>query len=529
MTSRRAYVNAAAFLAISLFTGCSTDLAAPALRHTSAPASLSLGSWMRRAPMPMAFNTTALASVAGRIHAFGGQLSADCTYTTAVQSYDPASDSWTLGQPMPTRRTVAGAAAVGGSIHVIGGGVGCGPATGANEVYTPATDSWRTDAPLSLPRMGAGVVSQGGKVYVIGGYNGGQPLDRVDEFDLATQQWTAKAPMPTARGFAGTALMDGKVFVIAGCCIPGGTGVAVEVYDIATNTWSRRADLPFPLHWANASVVGGTLYVIGAGHDYRATKRYDAAADSWTDEAPIPEGLLLASTIAVGRTLYVIGGEVNGRLTGGTWAFTPAGNVAPTAAAGADQRLECVAGTATASLDGSASFDSDGTIAAYSWSRLGATFATTATTRATLPLGSHTIGLEVTDDEGAVNAASLNVDVVDTQAPKVTIASTSNSLWPANHAMVHVANVTASDACDAHPAITVTVTSRESANGRGDGHTVTDWEVRPTAGGSAVYVRAERSGNGDGRVYTVNAPATDASGNAASAQATYGVLHSAKR
>ena len=67
-------------------------------------------------------------------------------------------------------------------------------------------------------------------------------------------------------------------------------------------------------------------------------------------------------------------------------------------------------------------------------------------------------------------------------------------------------------------------TSNEAVNGLGDGNTASDWQVVDNANGTFdVWVRAERSGNGTGRVYTITATATDASGNSTSASAAVSV------
>jgi hypothetical protein len=56
----------------------------------------------------------------------------------------------------------------------------------------------------------------------------------------------------------------------------------------------------------------------------------------------------------------------------------------------------------------------------------------------------------------------------------------------------------------------LSVTSNEPENELGDGNTDHDWEI---VDAHHVRVRAERSGNGDGRVYTVTLTCTDAAGN----------------
>ena len=60
----------------------------------------------------------------------------------------------------------------------------------------------------------------------------------------------------------------------------------------------------------------------------------------------------------------------------------------------------------------------------------------------------------------------------------------------------------------------VSVTEPDDA--QGDGHTTNDVEVTPDG---HIFVRAERSGTGGGRVYTTTIRASDAAGNTAFASA----------
>ena len=72
----------------------------------------------------------------------------------------------------------------------------------------------------------------------------------------------------------------------------------------------------------------------------------------------------------------------------------------------------------------------------------------------------------------------------------------------------------------------VAVASNEPADGQGDGDTAPDWVL---TGDHALKLRAERAGNGSGRVYTITIQATDASGNAAAAEVTVTVPHDKKK
>jgi len=71
--------------------------------------------------------------------------------------------------------------------------------------------------------------------------------------------------------------------------------------------------------------------------------------------------------------------------------------------------------------------------------------------------------------------------------------------------------VSATDTCDGAPVCKLTaVSSNEPVNGPGDGNTSPDWQI---TGASTVDLRAERSGNGSGRIYTLTTECRDAAGN----------------
>jgi hypothetical protein len=203
-------------------------------------------------------------------------------------------------------------------------------------------------------------------------------------------------------------------------------------------------------------------------------------------------------------------------------------NLAPIAVAGPDQAAECGSHAgATVSLTSAGSSDSDGQVTLYEWFEGGRLIATGPTPTLTLPLGTHTILLRVRDDDGGTNDDLVIVVIQDSRVPAVAMQVSPTSLWPPNHKMQVVSRgISASDVCDPSPAVLVTVTSDEPENGLGDGDTAPDWLVQQIA--LAVFdvsVRAERSGLGDGRVYTIGAVATDRSGNRATAGGTVRVPH----
>ncbi len=113
---------------------------------------------------------------------------------------------------------------------------------------------------------------------------------------------------------------------------------------------------------------------------------------------------------------------------------------------------------------------------------------------------------------------------VDRTPPTLNVSAAPNELWPANHKYVTVkTTVKASDNADPNPAWKlVSVTSSEPDNGLGDGDTANDIV---TVDSTTFQLRAERSGAGTGRVYTITYQATDACGNTATAATTVTVPH----
>ncbi len=195
-------------------------------------------------------------------------------------------------------------------------------------------------------------------------------------------------------------------------------------------------------------------------------------------------------------------------------------NVAPIAVAGPDLAAECASHVGSSvTLTSAGSADGDGQITLYEWFENGKRIATGPTPAVTLGFGVHTILLRTTDDDGGTNDDVVVVNIRDTQAPTVAMVVSPTSLWPPNHTMHVVARgVSASDVCDPAPALRVGITSDEPENGLGDGDTAPDWAVLASGASLAdVLVRAERSGLGNGRVYTISATATDRAGNTSTA------------
>jgi hypothetical protein len=121
--------------------------------------------------------------------------------------------------------------------------------------------------------------------------------------------------------------------------------------------------------------------------------------------------------------------------------------------------------------------------------------------------GMYTLSFGVTDKDGATGTDTLVVTVLNRQPDCAGAYPSLDSLWPPNHQMesINVLGVTDPEG----DAVGITITSifqDEPTNGLGDGDTSPDGQG---VGTDIAQVRAERAGNGNGRVYHIGFTATD--------------------
>ncbi|MEW6087983.1 MAG: hypothetical protein AB1498_06715 [bacterium] len=119
--------------------------------------------------------------------------------------------------------------------------------------------------------------------------------------------------------------------------------------------------------------------------------------------------------------------------------------------------------------------------------------------------------------------------------PVLNLTVTPTVLWPPNHEMVEITpEITVSDNYDRFPEIKIlSVESNEpdDAFGEGDGHTTQDiqitkvWDNVKRKEIEKIFLRAEREGKGNGRIYTITYVATDFSGNSSTVSVRVTVAH----
>ena len=112
--------------------------------------------------------------------------------------------------------------------------------------------------------------------------------------------------------------------------------------------------------------------------------------------------------------------------------------------------------------------------------------------------------------------------------PTITVDMNRDCLWPPNHKLCDIAaSVTVKDDCCDTPTFKlISITSNEPDDGKGDGNTIDDIQYATIGIPDTLFqLRSERSGRGDGRVYTIIYEAKDCSGNTALDTACVRVPH----
>lgn len=123
----------------------------------------------------------------------------------------------------------------------------------------------------------------------------------------------------------------------------------------------------------------------------------------------------------------------------------------------------------------------------------------------------------------AFNVCQFEGCTLDSTPPVLSVSVTPSVLTPVNHKLVQIApSISVSDDQDPSPTVHLdSITSSEGDNVRGDGNTTDDIQII----NGAIFLRAERNGTGEGRIYTLTWIARDAAGNTSPASATVTVPH----
>jgi hypothetical protein len=139
--------------------------------------------------------------------------------------------------------------------------------------------------------------------------------------------------------------------------------------------------------------------------------------------------------------------------------------------------------------------------------------------------GTTAVTATATDAAGNTATGTFHVTVHDSTAPVIQSLSASQTVLSVpNHKMIPIViSAVVVDHGDAAPVTKIiSVSSNEPVNGSGDGDTAPDWEI---TGNLTLNLRAERAGNGTGRIYTIVVQSRDAFGNASTRSVQVAVPH----
>ncbi|MFC1792317.1 kelch repeat-containing protein [Planctomycetota bacterium] len=282
--------------------------------------------WTQKADMPTPRWGHTSAVVNGKIYVIGGGPSEPSEpnniFFSAVEEYDPVTDTWTRKADMPTARgwMSPSSAVVNGKIYVIGGDVAIVDGLfflpiPTVEEYDPAKDTWTRKADMPTIRDCLATVAVDGKIYAIGGYPANyinEGLKTVEEYDPATDTWTKKADMPLGVAMLNARVVKGKIYAVGGRP-DRKSRTYMQEYDPATDTWTRKADMLVGTSQMVSVVLGDKIIVIGGwewsmNYPYQAVQIYDPQTDIWTREADVPFLRAVFSAEVLRGRIFAIGG-----------------------------------------------------------------------------------------------------------------------------------------------------------------------------------------------------------------------------
>ncbi len=279
--------------------------------------------WKLKAAMTHPREGVAVASVGKMIYAIGGNdpMLTESSDTNRVEMYDTSADRWITRASAPTARSGAMAITYGNHIYVLGGtSTDKGDVLNTVERYDVFWNSWEVLKPMPTARAAFGVALVKDTIYVIGGtdcyssFNCGNPLDKVEAYDIRTGKWTTKASMSVAKTeTTATVAREGKIYVIGGYNRQrGGMLNTAEVYDTATDSWESLPNLPSPRPSAAAAVCGKNILVYGGfapGFTLRAgAVMLELDSKKWKPAPSMKLRRAQFQAVAVESKIYAVGG-----------------------------------------------------------------------------------------------------------------------------------------------------------------------------------------------------------------------------
>ena len=381
--------------------------------------------------------------------------------------------------PTPTLTLSAGphplAAPVGSSVAISD--------PGTNDTFTCTID-WGDGSPADA--CGASHTYAAGGTYLV------TATATDDDFGVGHDAKSVTVNAPPTIDFGDGPGRDGSLSGDEGSAILLSPGIVDDGTD--TFAWSYApgagVDAGATCSFGNSANASTSITCTDDG-DYTLTLRVDDGVN------PAVEGHAVLHVANVAPIIPTLGATTSGQT-----ATVTAG----TLDAGANDTVEC-------------SFD---------WGDGNTDAAGSCTRSHTYAAGVHSsvVTVTATDDDGGSSFRTIAVSL--NRPPSCDgVAPSQTGLWPPDHTLRLIVLGGATDAD--HDPLTYAITSvrqDEPTNGLGDGDTAVD---AVAAGPGAVRLRAERSGTGDGRVYTIAYTVSDGHGGSCTGTATVTVAKSASK
>ncbi len=149
----------------------------------------------------------------------------------------------------------------------------------------------------------------------------------------------------------------------------------------------------------------------------------------------------------------------------------------------------------------------------------------TPTSGDTFAIDTTEVICEATDVSSNTGSATFNVTIFNTAPVCSDVTPSNDSVWPPNHKYKSISIDGVTDADGDETIITIdSIQQDEAVDAKGSGKTAPDGEID----GDTANIRAERTGNGDGRIYEISFTADDGLGGVCSGSVTVGVPHDKK-
>ncbi len=139
------------------------------------------GTWSAAAPLATARNAAAAGVLDGRIVVVGGRSpgirASDQTSLASCEIYDPVADRWSAGPDLPQARASLAVATLAGRLYALGGESTPGGVRASVTRLDSLSGSWTSLADMPTAAHGLAVAAVGSDLYVMGGFTG--PSDAV--------------------------------------------------------------------------------------------------------------------------------------------------------------------------------------------------------------------------------------------------------------------------------------------------------------------------------------------------------------